>query len=180
MYTEASSPQELCYRVKQLCEGEFETLSARPWNRFEPANSLWWIVPATDWPAFRHGKLYFDWTSPDHSAISCGLHVEKGLNRSIQSAYPSKKGSQYIMGSDWVWHRFLRDLENGTVPTALAKALVGTDNGFILRVEGGYVPDPGSFDPYADEFGKTKQSADLHTAIAPGNVAFWKSQILRG
>jgi hypothetical protein len=156
MYTQASTPQDLCYRIKQVCEGEFETLSARPWNRFEPAENLWWLIPATDWPAFKYAKLYFDWTSPDHSALSCGLHVEKGLDRSIHSAYQSKKGSQYIMGTDWAWHPFLADLEQGTVTTAIAKAGPGTDKGFGLKIEGGYVRDPGSFHPYADEFRKTK------------------------
>lgn len=156
MNTQAPTPKDLCYRVKQVCEGEFNTLSARPWNKFEPAESLWWLIPATDWPAYRYAKLYFDWTSPDHSALSCGLHMEKGLDPSIQSAYPSKMGSRYIMESDWAWHSFLADLEQGTVTKAIEKAMAGADKDFVLKIEGGYVPDPGSFDPYADEFRKTK------------------------
>jgi len=156
MNTQASTPKDLCYRIKQVCEAEFIMLSARPWNRFGPDESLWWLIPSTDWPAYRYAKLYFDWASPDHSALSCGLHVEKGLDDTIQSAYLSKKGSKYIMGNDWAWHPFLADLGEGRVKKVIEKAVAGTEEGFVLKVEGGYVPDPGSFDPYAAEFRKTK------------------------
>ena len=156
MNTRASSPKDLCYRIKRECEGEFNRLSARPWNRFEPEESLWWLIAETHWPAYKYAKFYFEWASPKHSSLSCGLHMEKGLDPSIQSAYPSKKGSRYIMRSDWAWHSFLVDLEEGTLAKAIEKAMAGTYKDSVLKIEGGYVPDPDSFDPYTDEFRKTK------------------------
>ena len=156
MNTQASSPKDLCYRMKQVCEAEFGRLSARPWNRYEPDKSLWWLVPETDWPAYKYPKLYFDWISPERSSLSCGLHIEKGLDPGIQSAYPSRKGSRYIMASDWAWHSFLADLEQGAVARVIERAMAGTNKNSVLKIEGGYVPDPGSFDPYADKFCNTK------------------------
>ena len=34
-------------------------LTPRPWNLYSPADTFWWLVPSTDWPAYRYGKLAF-------------------------------------------------------------------------------------------------------------------------
>ncbi len=141
MYTEALSPEELCNRVKKVCQQEFATLSARPYNYNKPGTNtaLWWLIPSTDWPAYGHGKLFFRWSSSDHTAISCGLHIEKGLDESVRDAYRTNRDlQQHIMGSRWTWHHFLSDLKNGTVTTALAKAKAGTNDGVFLEIVGFY------------------------------------------
>lgn len=156
MQTDATRPRDLCYRIHQVCKGEFEVLSARPWNKFDPTESLWWLIPSTEWPAYKYAKLYFEWAAPDHSGISCGLHMEKGLDPSVQSAYPSKKGSSLIMRKDWAWHPFLADLEQGAITKALRNAIGAAGKDFVLKVEGGFVRNPGETDPYSPEFRKTK------------------------
>jgi len=30
----------------------------RPYNRFEPAYTVWWLEPSNDWPAYHHSKLF--------------------------------------------------------------------------------------------------------------------------
>ena len=160
MQTDALRPRDLCYRIHQVCKGEFQVLAARPWNRFEPIESLWWLIPSTDWPAYKYAKLYFDWASPDHSRLFCGLHMEKGLDPIVQPAYSSKNGSTFIMRNDWAWHSFLTDFEQGTVAKKLKKAVdASADEDFTLKVEGVFVDNPDKFEPSerrSPEFRKTK------------------------
>lgn len=100
MRTEAATPRELCDDVKDVCAGEFNTLTARPWNRFEPDASLWWLVPSTDWPAYRYGKLYFDWLDKnDFSVMSCGLHVERGARSPSSICVSVQEGHAVPHGS---------------------------------------------------------------------------------
>jgi hypothetical protein len=52
--------QEMARAVRESAELlEGRRYSPRPWNRFEPVNTDWWIVPSTDWPAYRYGKGMF-------------------------------------------------------------------------------------------------------------------------
>lgn len=77
-------------------------LTARPWNRFEPLNTEWWLIPSTEWPAYRHGKFFFKTRNKDRD-LYCGLFVEKGLDPSIAVAFPT--GKRLVMDNTWTWHR---------------------------------------------------------------------------
>ena len=82
------------------------TFVPRPFNRFSPDESMWWLVGCSDWPAYKHGKLFFDSTPgqiPGHqSGIYCGFNIEKGLSRKVASFYHK----EFIEGDDWAWERF--------------------------------------------------------------------------
>lgn len=77
----------------------------RPSNRFSPDESLWWLVGCSDWPAYKHGKLFFvsrPEQVPGHEGgIYCGFHLEKGLSRRVAGLYPK----DLIEGDDWAWQR---------------------------------------------------------------------------
>lgn len=140
------------YAVKKLLDGKGSKVTARPWNKFDPDNTLWWIVPHTEWPAYRWGKFFF---SPDHAPkdfLFCGLHMEKGLDPRVADAYPSRGGKSLIMRDDWAWHSFLGDLRSGVLNSAVKKAAKAMDEPILIRVETGYAEDPGSFDPHAIRF----------------------------
>ena len=157
--TLALTPREMCFGIKSVCEGEFDHLSPRPWNKFKPDDTLWWLVPATDWPAYRYAKLYFDLVPWE--PLCSHLRSARGKRAaSVHSgdAYPSRRGSQYIMGGDWAWHRFLEGMGNGSMTKAMGDAVHGTDQVCSVVIYGGYVPDPGSFDPYADDFRMRKST----------------------
>ena len=51
-----NSAQDLAYAANDcLTLG----LTARPWNLYAAADTFWWLVPSTEWPAYRYGKLAF-------------------------------------------------------------------------------------------------------------------------
>lgn len=161
MDTHATTPRELCGEVKSVCQGEFRKLCARPWNRFDPDNHLWWLVPSTDWPAYRYGKLFFDWVEPsDPTVISCGLHVERGLDLRLESVYSSRSGSAYLMRNDWEWPRFLSDLKDGRVAAAVDE-LKDVADSITVGVESSYAQDPGSFDPYSDVLWRAREKREF-------------------
>ncbi len=62
-----TSPQELANAVNdQMRLG----LTRRRWNLYKPRETFWGLVPSTEWPAYRHGKLAFS---------SASDHPRKGL-----------------------------------------------------------------------------------------------------
>jgi hypothetical protein len=121
-------------------------LTARPWNRFEPENTEWWLVPSTDWPAYRHGKFFFKERNENRD-LYCGLFVEKGLDPSIAVAYPS--GKRLVMDDDWTWHRLLSDMASGQLRGATLEVIQRTGRPLLVLVDGGFVEDPASYDPDA-------------------------------
>ncbi len=84
--------------------------SPRPYNHFSPDNTLWWLVPSTEWPAFKYAKLFFLSRPEDlpigTSGVYCGLYVEKGLNIKVKEFYPK----ELIQTALWDWERITRRL----------------------------------------------------------------------
>ena len=63
---------------KHLGEG----LTARPFNRFEPVDSIWWLVPSAEWPAFQYSKIFVNPLSATNK-YEVGLYLEKGHSSNI-------------------------------------------------------------------------------------------------
>lgn len=86
----------------------------RPFNRFNPAYTEWWIIPSTDWPAYKFGKLCFHRRpcSPDGS-LYVGYYVEKGLGQKLQGM--PEVSNSLIMKDDWHWHKFVTRAQNGDI-----------------------------------------------------------------
>jgi hypothetical protein len=93
-------------------------LVARPYSQFDPANTIWWLIPSTDWPAYRFAKLFF---LADRGApiLFSGIYIEKGLARAVAEAYHRRPA--FAMDNSWAWHRFNEDLRGGVVSTAVAE-----------------------------------------------------------
>ena len=119
LYTKYPNARLAAYSVqKQLKNQGLDEVSTRPWNRYYPDNTLWWIVPSTEWPAYKHRKLFF---SPEHAptgCLFCGLHIEKGLDPSVAEAYSPGAGQRLVMKEDWTWFRFLTDLNTQRLRSA--------------------------------------------------------------
>jgi hypothetical protein len=109
------SPQDLANALNgQLKLG----LTARPWNLYSPAESLWWLVPSTDWPAYRYGKLAFSLAKdvPRKDLLSLndpvlasdqmfvGFNLEKGYGPEAAVVNPAlrRKPAQFVDPS-WLW-----------------------------------------------------------------------------
>jgi len=115
---------------------------------YEPDRSLWWLVPSGEWPAYKYGKLYFDWADPEQRRMWVGFHSEKGLDTSISSVYKSAKGSRLIMHDDWHWFDLFRRVADGQFADAVKNISSQLSIPLQIRVLGGYVEDPTDFDPY--------------------------------
>lgn len=134
--TRFASPRVAASSVVGLLEDKRRKLTLRPWNRFDSDHTTWWIVPGTEWPAYRYGKYVF---APIGDMISCGLYVEKGLGASTLGMY----SPNLVMDAGWQWHQFIRDIETGKVLEAANKVgmpLFLTLSSDIVR---------GEFDPLA-------------------------------
>ncbi len=153
MRTKYPNARSLAYALKRVLDSRgMANVTARPWNKFDPDNTFWWLVPHTEWPAYNHGKFFF---SPDRAPkgfLFCGLHIEKGLDPKVSEAYPSRAGKRLIMTDDWNWYRFLDDLRSGALHSAVRQASEEIGAPLLIRLEAGYVEDPGSFDPQAIRF----------------------------
>lgn len=80
-----SSPRESCHALKYIASRKMITgFTARPYNFNDPDNSPWWLVPSTQWPAFRYGKYYF---CLDNTDLLIGLYVEKGVREKASEFY---------------------------------------------------------------------------------------------
>ena len=112
-----SGASALAHRVKEVAAREIE-LAARPFHRFHPDATVWWLIPSREWPAFKFGKLFFDaelpTMAPDAGSIFCGFCVEKGLGTplsAIRGYNPS-----WIIGQDWLWEQFVDSLRSTFPP----------------------------------------------------------------
>src|SRR2546426_6795515 len=98
------TPRALAYEIKRLTPG----LSARPWDRHRPDDSLWWLVPSAVWPAYWHGKLIFDRRRARAGELFAGLNVEKGFGDVAAAVFPAVRRKKQLLAHDWVWHRLIR------------------------------------------------------------------------
>ena len=135
--------RETCYALKDAGMPYVGRLTPRPWNIYEPNTTRWWLVPTTEWPAYRHGKVLCSGNAGGSPpSIQVGLYVEKGLHPSVVSAYPCRKGSRLILREDWVWHRFVADLETGNTLRLITELARRLPVPITFAIDGGYIDDP--------------------------------------
>lgn len=145
------SPQDLAYGIKnQLQLG----LTPRPWQLYNPADTLWWLVPSTDWPAYRHGKFVFSLAKDtprkpliglndsriEFDRIFAGLNVEKGYGHMATEVDPMlRRKSAQIIDNRWLWFT----LVEGDGPTRFGELLaaVSASDRVDLYVVSSYVHD---------------------------------------
>jgi hypothetical protein len=117
----------------ELRERGLEDVRVRLLNRYKPDNTLWWVVPSTEWPAYKYGKLFFS-TEREYvpaGFLFCGLHVEKGLGPKAEGPHTSA----LIMRSDWLWSSFLSDLGSDKLSPAIARASDATGEPTIIIIK---------------------------------------------
>jgi hypothetical protein len=174
------TPNDLCHCTLPICRKALPevNVTAWPWNMYEPdVSPWWWLVPSTEWPAYRWAKFVFTRQPDEPDSLDIGLHIEKGLDPSVREAYPSAKGSRFIMERDWAWFSLLKPEADARL-VGLADA-VGSAIPLRIRVEAAYVSDPGSFDPQrpkpsryqfrSDRIGRLvqEQAEDPHRHLTP-------------
>lgn len=84
-------------------------LTARPFNRFEPADSIWWLVPSAEWPAFQYSKIFVNPLSGTNK-YEVGLYLEKGHGSNILLVEGNKPSNRaQVMDNDWEWAKLSKD-----------------------------------------------------------------------
>ena len=132
-------------QVYELLNSPSTRYSPRPWNQFKPDDTLWWVVPSTQWPAYKYGKYVF-WR--EEEKILCGLVIEKGFGTTVQAAFPSVKTRGLLTEQDWMWNRIIRDMQSDT-----AKQILGRmqESPICISINASLAQDPSDYDPFAEK-----------------------------
>lgn len=119
-------------------------LTLRPFNRFETADTEWWLIPSTAYPAYKFGKLCFHrYPRSTKSMLYAGFYVEKGLSPELSNLPDVQK--KHVMGNDWFWHIFLKQISEGAIGQIIEKVCKDTDSEVRILIEANEfnkVPEP--------------------------------------
>ena len=151
MYCEKNNPHHLCNVLAESAMKSNKKLARRPFNRFEPETSAWWLVPSSALPFYQFNKIYCNWANKKRDAMLCGLYLEKGLAPELASVYPSKKGRSLLMSKKWYWHKFIKNCSDGSFAETIKNAAQSSGFQLEFHISGGYVDDPALYDPYGEK-----------------------------
>ena len=79
--------------------------------------------------------------------LRCGLYLAKGLDPMLKKVYPTKKGRRLLMDDSWGWHTFYPAVASGILQEKVRAGAAALGRPVELIFEGGYVDDPGLFNP---------------------------------
>ncbi len=161
MYCEKNNPHRLCNSLAESAMASNYKLARRPFNRFEPETSAWWLVPSSALPFYQFKKIYCTWADKERTAMLCGLYLEKGLAPELAVVYPSKKGKSLLMNPKWYWHKFVKNCSDGSFIEKIKNAAQSSGFQLEFHVSGGYVDDPALYDPYGEKQKKDHYIFDL-------------------
>ena len=161
IYCEQNNPHRFCNILAEAAADDDCKLARRPFNRFEPETTAWWLVPSSALPFYQFDKIYCNWTDKDRNKMLCGLYFEKGLAPELASVYPSRKGRSLLMNKKWYWHKFIKSCKDGSFVSRLREAAEKSGFSLEIHISGGYVDDPALFDPYGEKQKKDYYIFDL-------------------
>jgi hypothetical protein len=145
-----NTPQELAYGLRDTLK---LNLTARPWNVHHSADTLWWLVPSAEWPAFRLGKLAFSFPKDDMrerlignndqllglDKMLAGFYVEKGYGNVASFVNPALKYKpQQILDPNWCWLSVVNGSGPETFGAALSAAAAQIDMYVFVDVAGAH------------------------------------------
>ena len=144
------TPWQLCRAVEETFPADAGRLVRRPFNHYDPDYTNWYLVPSLTLPFFKFGKYYFSWDEKVRQEIRMGLIVTKGLDPSLQAAYPTKRGKRLLMDDSWAWLHLLEGMRSGALMQAIRETAEQTGEDVLIEISCGYIDDPGLFDPDQD------------------------------
>ena len=141
----------------------------RPYQYQAPEFTHWWFVPSTDWPAYRHSKLFIRQMRSDPEFLYTGYRVERGLGTQLASVPDVRR--QHIMQPNWYWFEFLRHAQAGDLDAPLREVLDRSKLPLIISMllwEFNHAPlpdeEPGAPHDYA-EFAIRSQDLQFEAAV---------------
>lgn len=132
--------------LKALKDKGFEGFTARPWNYFKPESTLWWLVPSTEWPSYKYGKLVLFRTKDGYRV---GFHIEKGISEIAGQMLSSKGAQKLCTKPDWAWNSFLSDLSNDTFENRLKEISDAANKPLRISLQASNVTS--EYDPYSEK-----------------------------
>jgi len=112
----------------------------RPYNRFSPQFTDWWLIRGREWPAYPYSKLFFRRLRKD---LYCGFYVEKGIGEQVAGVLGVKK--THCMGRSWYWHDFLRHAQAGRADAPIQTMRLNSGLPVVLHMDAyaaNQVPEP--------------------------------------
>jgi len=131
--------------LAEIMKSKHSKYSPRPWNMYNPAKSLWWLVPSKRWPAYELGKFVF---YEDKEFMRCGIHIEKGFGKDVLALDSAALKKGLIINSDWIWHKFMDDLISGAVNKSAKEVIKQINDGIYITIEAKTANKPSDCDPY--------------------------------
>ena len=131
-----------------LINGEVKTFTSRPYNRFMPNNTKWWVVPSTAWPAFGKEKLVF-WT--ENSYLYAGINIEKGILIEENDENKLEKIKHIVMDESWGWGRFVSDMRSGGMDELVDSFKSRVNYPVHMILSASLVNNVGMYDPFSDK-----------------------------
>ena len=112
-------PFETVTELTRAVQKLFPDRHLLPWNRFDIGGcEWWWMCLERGNPVFDQGKVMFvadaEWVPAGQ--VFVGMHAEKGL-RHAEAWKPAG-----VMGDDWYWHEFVREMAGESFRGAWAAA----------------------------------------------------------
>lgn len=140
------SLKSLSHDIADYLSQENLRFSPRPYNMFTPERSLWWIIPSSEWPAYKHGKLFL---KKNNNSLSFGLNVEKGFGSIVGQAYPECLAKNLVMDESWKWSLFSKDSETDLLDDVIKNMVLRTKEKLFISISAGIASDPEDYDPDA-------------------------------
>lgn len=104
--------------LRELKNSGYDNFTGRPWNFNKADTSLWWLVPSTEWPSYKYGKIAF---YKEKGKYRIGLNVEKGISKIVAQTFniSAKASEKIVLEENWPWYELLRDIESGRLQEVL-------------------------------------------------------------
>lgn len=123
-----------------------QRFALRPYNRFLPDFTEWWLIPQSDWPAYRYSKLFFhrfQQSATKSKWFYTGFYVEKGLGKQLTGM--ADVNIRHIMQDDWYWYDFVRHTKGGEMDSAVREVLLRSQQPVVVSIDAyefNCVPEP--------------------------------------
>ncbi len=161
----AFSIRSFIHEYTDLLRKDYRGFTARPWNRFRPEQTKWWVVPSTAWPSFGIEKLCF-WCNGNY--LYGGYNVEKG----IEVDDINGDARNVFMTEEWKWNGFLRDCSCGIMDSMVDMFYDKVNFPVHLNLSANIVNKVNGYDPYG-----SKKADSIEFAITSDTLKICEKQL---
>ena len=163
----AFSIKSFIHEYSELLRKDYKGFTARPWNRFRPEETKWWVVPSTAWPSFGNEKLCF-WCSGNY--LYGGYNVEKGIEVSRDDLQYDAKN--ILMTPEWKWNHFLKDCSTGEIDLLVDSFYEKVNFPVYMNLSANLVNEISGYDPYGN-----KKSDNIEFSITDDTMRICEKEL---